>query len=269
MSQELQVIDTQALLMQGMTSNADVGTMERLFALAKDMKAEQARELFFNALAKFQSECPIIKKTKEVKNKDGRTVRYKFAPLDSIVQQVSGILKDNGLSYIFKAETTEGGIIQHCEVHHISGHTETSSFSTVIDKDAFMGDAQKGGSASTFAKRYAFCNALGILTGDQDDDAQSVSEFESPTVLYQRFTAHMLATMDNIDSIIAIKEGIKIDDLEAAAEAWFELDDETKKDLWVAVTKGSCFTKTEKDMIKSRAFRVAHYPDLPDLPEDA
>ena len=269
MENELQVIDTQALLMQGMTSNADVGTMERLFALAKDMKAEQARELFFNALAKFQSECPIIKKTKEVKNKDGRTVRYKFAPLDSIVQQVSSILESNGLSYIFKAETVDGGIVQHCEVHHISGHTETSSFGTAIDKDAFMGDAQKGGSASTFAKRYAFCNALGILTGDQDDDAQSVSEFETPTALYKRFTEHMSATMDNIESILAIREGIASDDLEMASEAWFELDDETKKDLWVAVTKGSCFTKTEKDMIKSRAFRKAHYPDLEDINEES
>ena len=266
---ELQTIDTQALLMQGMTSNADAAVMKDLYSLSKEIKADQAKELFFTALAMFQSKCPIIEKTKKVYNKDGKTVRYKYAPLDSIVKQVAPILESVGLSYIFKAETVEGGIIQHCEIYHTAGHKEISSFGSSIDVDAYMGDAQKAGSASTFAKRYAFCNGLGILTGDQDDDGQSLGGAESPQILYKRFTAHMDALMNNIGSVLAIRDGIAVNDLESASEAWFELDDETKKDLWVAVTKGSCFTKTEKDMIKSRAFRKAHYPDLEDINEES
>jgi hypothetical protein len=39
-----------------------------------------------------------------------------------------------------------------------------------------MNAQQKVASALTYAKRYAFCNALGILTTDQDDDAQSAGE---------------------------------------------------------------------------------------------
>ena len=44
-----------------------------------------------------------------------------------------------------------------------------------IDKDAFMNSQQQYGSASTFSKRYAFCNAFGILTGDEDNDTRDIS----------------------------------------------------------------------------------------------
>jgi hypothetical protein len=36
----------------------------------------------------------------------------------------------------------------------------------------FATDVQKYGARVTFAKRYAFCNALGILTGDEDIDSK-------------------------------------------------------------------------------------------------
>ena len=36
-----------------------------------------------------------------------------------------------------------------------------------------MSDPQKYGGASTYAKRYAFCNGFGILTADEDLDAKS------------------------------------------------------------------------------------------------
>jgi hypothetical protein len=41
-----------------------------------------------------------------------------------------------------------------------------------------MNDTQKVGAARTYAMRYAFCNAFGILTGDEDTDAVTASEVE-------------------------------------------------------------------------------------------
>jgi hypothetical protein len=38
-----------------------------------------------------------------------------------------------------------------------------------------MNEPQRFASALTFAKRYAFCNAFGILTGDEDDNAEKAT----------------------------------------------------------------------------------------------
>ena len=48
-----------------------------------------------------------------------------------------------------------------------------------IDKDGFMNTPQKFASALTYAKRYAFCNAFGILTADEDDDTAKTFEVKT------------------------------------------------------------------------------------------
>lgn len=60
-------------------------------------------------------------------------------------------------------------------------------------------------------------------------------------------------------SIAAIKEGIAEENLDAAAEAWFELTDDEKKSLWIAPSKGGCFTTREREVIKSTEFREAYH----------
>lgn len=154
---------------QAIQQGLPVETMERFFALRKEVKAEQAKEAFTAAMAAFQGECPVIVKDKEVWS--GNKLRYSYAPLDSIVNQVRAYLGKNGLSYTVDVKTENGILTATCKITHILGHSETSSFEAPIDKDSYMSAPQKYASASTFAKRYAFCNALGILTGDQDTDA--------------------------------------------------------------------------------------------------
>jgi hypothetical protein len=67
------------------------------------------------------------------------------------------------------------------------------------------------------------------------------------------------AIASNISSIAAIKEGIALDKMAEAAEEWFTLDDETKKSLWVAPSKGGVFTTKERDVMKTTAFKQAYY----------
>jgi hypothetical protein len=44
------------------------------------------------------------------------------------------------------------------------------------NKTDIMSQSQVAAAATTFAKRYAFCNAFGILTGDEDTDAAVVKK---------------------------------------------------------------------------------------------
>ena len=54
-------------------------------------------------------------------------------------------------------------------------------------------------------------------------------------------------------------EMIASENFASAAEAWFELSNEVKTALWKAPTKGGCFTKIEREIIKSSDFRKLHY----------
>lgn len=163
-------------IQSAITNNAPIETLERLFALHKDVQAEKAKSAFVEAHAKFQSQCPVIEKTKIVLNKDGRTVRYKFAPLDAIVEQIKVPLANNGLAYTWTVANENGQMTAVCKVTHSMGHSEISAFSIPIDMDGYMTAPQKYASAQTFAKRYSLCNALGISTGDEDTDATDIEK---------------------------------------------------------------------------------------------
>lgn len=249
-------IDAEALIMKGLESNVPVETMERLLAMREKLNEEKAKTEFFKALSAFQADCPIIKKNKKVLQKNSNQVRYSYASLDSIVSQISPILAAHGLSYMFKSASHDGVVVQSCEIRHFLGHSETSSFTIPIDPDGYMGDAQKSGSASSFAKRYALQDALGILTGDEDDDAQSLGGGMSPQDLYRKFSGHMAAVLENIDTVMAMKGFLADDDFDGAAEAWAEINHiDVLKALSLAPTKGGCFTVEEKKKMNSDEFK--------------
>lgn len=170
------VVNPETLILTALEKGVPVETMERLLAMRDKLVAEQARNAFFRDLAAFQMQCPVIVKDKDVMNRDGRTVRYRYAPLDSIVRQIRGTLAEFGFSYQFTTATDDKSINVTCHARHRDGHTETTTFVSQIDPAAFMNVAQKFGSALTFGKRYAFLAAFGIMTGDEDDDSQSTSE---------------------------------------------------------------------------------------------
>ena len=85
----------ESLLSQAVAAGAGIDTLERLMALRKEMLAEEAKKAFNTAMAAFQSECPVIKKTKAVKTKSG-TVAYRYAPIESAVIQVKDLIQKHG-----------------------------------------------------------------------------------------------------------------------------------------------------------------------------
>ena len=177
-------IDTygaESLMAQAIQQGANIDVMERLMVMREKIKAERAREDFFLALAGFQSKCPVIEKTKKVLNASDKTVRYSYAPLDSIVEQVKSFLKKYELSYTLATEQSADNITVTCTAHHASGHAEPTKITVQIDPKSYMSGPQKVGAAVTYAKRYAFCNAFGIMTGDEDTDAVDDTPAPEPT----------------------------------------------------------------------------------------
>jgi len=163
--------EAERLIAMAIDKNVPVESLERLLAMRQQLKAERAKEQFVKAMAEFQGECPIIEKKKKVDftPASGNRVKYNYAPLEVIVDQVKKILSKHGFSYMFDTETN-GKMKVICKVTHKDGHMEVSKFDMEIDTSAKMNVSQKYGAALTYAKRYAFCSAFGISVRDEDNE---------------------------------------------------------------------------------------------------
>jgi len=206
------------LISRAIDKNVSVDTMERLLAMRRELKAEFAKEKFDKAMSNFQSECPEIKKTKEVRTNTGQ-VAYRYAPIEVIVAQVKDILKRNGFSYSVQTETGEKNVKSICIVKHIAGHSEKYNMEVPLgNKTQVMSDSQVVAAALTFAKRYAFCNAFGILTGDEDTDGKVAEEKIAPAKCEPR-----KSKPQDLKEVIrkAVNSAKKVDDL-------IELDKKTR-----------------------------------------
>jgi len=197
--------DPMAMIASAIDRGMDVETMKEILAMRRELKAEAAREAFFSALSRFQADMPEIPKSKRVMNKKGEH-RYSYAPLDQIIRTTQPLLKAHGFSYTMKPVQDEGTqFTAVIIVHHDAGHEEESSFSVPIDTESFMNAPQKVGSARTFAMRYAYCNAFGILTSDEDDDAGAI---EINAVLAASEQIASLDTAGNFEELTEIMRGI-------------------------------------------------------------
>lgn len=180
-----------------------------------------------------------------VKGADNPFFKSKYADLGSVVKALKVPFSENGLSYVQFPFSSDGGIGVTTRLMHTSGQWLESEFTLPMKK----ADPQQAGSAITYARRYALQSIAGIPTADDDGEA---------AMLQARKTLddwkHELSK-----SIVAVKEGIAGGDLSAAAEAWFELDKEEMQALWVAPSNGGPFSTQEREIMKSSAFKEAHF----------
>ena len=174
---------------------AGVAALERLVALQERREAQQAERAYNAALARFQADCPPIRK--------GRRGAHNatYADLDDIMAAIGPVLAANGLSVGYDSEELEGGRMRvTCIVRHADGHSERSHFVVSREKPSNrMNDTQRDGSASTYGRRYALGLALGITTGERDDDAQGMHPPTDTVTEEQAATLQALAEEVGMD----------------------------------------------------------------------
>lgn len=160
-----------AVVQKGVTSES-VAVVEKMAALYERMQEKESEKEFAAAFAALQGETPRVKAMRVVPNNDG-TPRYVYAPFEEIMAQVSPILLKHGFTVSFSTDYAEGRLIKNLTLQHVGGHKQVTHFAVRIGSGPpRANESQADGAASTYAKRFALCEALNIVI-DKDYDARS------------------------------------------------------------------------------------------------
>lgn len=166
---------------------AGVAALERLVAMRERAEDRAAQRAYSDAIARFQERCPII--GKNAAGAHGAA----YATLDEVMRTIRPYLADAGLSVTFDSEEVADNKLRvFAVIHHREGHSERASFTVSREKASNrMNDSQRDGSALSYGRRYALCMALGISTGERDDDGAGAGNADSPAI-----TDEQVATLE-------------------------------------------------------------------------
>lgn len=161
------------LLELAISQDVDISKLEKLMELQERWDAREARKAFFDALAEFQSIMPVLAKNQIVDfTSDRGRVCYAYSNLAEIVQTIKAPLASCGLSYRFEINHIEDELEVVCVITHRDGHSERTSMRAPLDTSGRKNSVQSRGSTTTYLERYTIMGALGIATGDTDDDGR-------------------------------------------------------------------------------------------------
>lgn len=239
-------------IIKAIAEKGDTTALKEVMEMQRQMIAHGEERTHARAIAAFQQNIPVIQHNRKVMNKDGQSVRYTYADLDTIMAAIRSDLGAHGLSVTYDGEMKDAEFAATCYVR-CGGAVTQATFKAPIDPDAYMTDQQKTASATSFAMRYAVIMALGLTsTGMVDDDGRSADRPAGDKLL-----AHNQCVRDHFYSVYQIKESLVTDDYETAAQAMSELDREVQLILWLAPSKGGIFSTEDREKMKSNEWAAA------------
>ncbi len=169
---------TNQLIALALEKQADPGTLEKLMDLQERWEAGQAQKAFVKAMSAFKQEAPsVLKKGDRVNFTTTKgTTSYNYANLGSIVQEITAMLGKNELSASWNTRQTDKGDVEvTCNITHVAGHRESVVLRGPVDQSGNKNPIQAIGSTVTYLQRYTLLAALGLATGESDDDGQGGS----------------------------------------------------------------------------------------------
>lgn len=205
------------------------------------MKSDNLNELA-SALCKAQMEMGGA-----VKSASNPFFKSSYADLTSVIKAIKEPFANNGLSYAQFPVTSGGGngVGVKTILMHTSGQYLEEEFFLPITK----ADPQAGGSAITYARRYALQAMAGLPTAD--DDAEAAMMRGKPELSHEERCAN--AALSNLQSLEFIRSSLITpteENVALAKEAWNEIDVEAKHDLWLAPSKGGWLSTYERKLLK-------------------
>lgn len=232
---------------------SDVEVLERLFDLKAKHDAAEAKKAFIRAMQEFQSIKPDLPRSQSVSFGQGKTA-YNFCPLPVIEKALRDPLSTCGLSYRFENLIREGSFGVRCVVTHTAGHSEFTEMYAPADGSGNKNAIQGIGSTSTYLMRYTLIAAFALTTADEDNDGQTNSDLPLQRLIQM---GQALQDINTFKAVLGIKEALAEGDYYQACEYIYSMPESTLTALWVASTKGGCFTTEERRQLKSNEMHSA------------
>lgn len=171
-------------VLRGGVTEANIAVVEKIMALHERMQEKEAEKAYAVAFVALQADMQVVKAVCAVPNNDG-TIRYKFAAFEDIMKEVGPKLKGHGFTVTFSTDFAEGRLIKLCTLQHVGGHSKTNKFAVRIGAGPPKAtECQADGAASTYAKRFALCDALNIQI-DHDTDARAEGDAVTPDQAFE------------------------------------------------------------------------------------
>lgn len=170
-----QEITPMTMLNMLVQQGAEPDKLAQMMELQERWEANNARKAYVAAINEFRSNPPDIYKDKKVSfdTQKGKT-EYSHAKLDSVTKILGEALSKYGLSYAWKTEQGEGGVVKvTCIITHVLGHSESTSLQASPDQSGGKNNIQAVGSTVSYLERYTLLALTGMATKDMDDDGNS------------------------------------------------------------------------------------------------
>jgi hypothetical protein len=161
-----------AILDAAVRNNADVTTLKEISALAKEWKAEAAREAFSTAMAAAQAEMPTV-----VQDKVNTHTSSRYASFETIQRLIKPVYLRHGFTVSFSEDGSprDGWVCVKAQVRHIGGHTEYFERTGPIDNVGAKGNPTKTAlhgvaSTVTYLSRHLLCGVFSVTVAGEDKD---------------------------------------------------------------------------------------------------
>jgi hypothetical protein len=229
--------------------------LKTLAGVAREARADDAREAFFKAKAELSKKISHVAATREVKKRDG-TLLYKYASYMDMMEVTEAEIRRNGFDISYDGDFAgEGNNCRYVASLKLSygGHTEVYKFAVrTAPPSDMMTAAQMDMKARTTACRGALMNAFNVVM-DYDDDAA----LEGPTISAeeaQKLKDDAIAAGFNPDSFLSL----------AGADSWENIRQGALGTCRAAIDKANALLQTKPgapkpapSAIKAKLFALA------------
>ena len=163
-----------AMIQWAVQNQVDAGNMRQLLDMHTEVVKRAAEVAFKQSMVRLQSRIPALFKTSEIVV-SGAT-RSRYAALESIDKVVRPLMSEEGFSVSYDSEQATGGTVWKCIISHSDGHQRTYCLPPMPNDNSGSKNAvQAIGSTIQYARRYALCNALNLVTRGIDDDGHGAT----------------------------------------------------------------------------------------------
>lgn len=187
----------------------DIDRAERLWAMQKEIRAEQAKAEFTAALSEMQSQLPAVKRTGQIKNNSGN-VQSTYAKWEHINEAIGPSMRRYGFALTFRVHQEGNKITVTGILSHRAGHQDTTQIELAPDTTGNKNAPQAIVSAISYGKRTAAGALLNITSYDEDDDGRIFGDRDQSDENMATVADFESAILESVDEIELGKIGSDI-----------------------------------------------------------